>query len=178
MSRIGRKPIPVPKGVTIAVAKEAVQIKGPRGQLRQALPPGVIFQMDGEELKASLVGDPAENRKYYGLARTLVANAVKGVADGFKRELDIVGVGYRAEVKGRQVVFALGYSHPVVFDIPTGIDVVVDKQTHITVTGVDKQLVGQVAANMRSLRKPDPYKQKGVRYTGEVLKKKQGKTGA
>ena len=103
---------------------------------------------------------------------------MQGVAEGFKRELDIVGVGYRAEVKGRQVVFALGYSHPVVFDLPAGIDVAVEKQTHVTVTGVNKQLVGQVAADMRSLRKPDPYKQKGVRYTGEVLKKKQGKTGA
>jgi len=103
---------------------------------------------------------------------------VQGVAEGFKRELDIVGVGYRAEVKGRQVVFALGYSHPIVLDIPPAIDIVVDKQTHVTVTGVDKQLVGQVAANIRAMRKPDPYKQKGVRYTGEVLKKKQGKTGA
>ena len=110
--------------------------------------------------------------------RTLVANAVQGVSEGFKRELDIVGVGYRAEVKGRHVHFALGYSHPVVFPLPQGIDVAIEKQTHVTVTGIDKQLVGQVAANMRSLRKPDPYKQKGVRYTGEVLKKKAGKAGA
>jgi len=107
-----------------------------------------------------------------------VANAVLGVTEGYKRELDIVGVGYRAEVKGKQVIFALGYSHAVVFDIPTGIDIAIEKQTHITVTGVDRQLVGQVAANIRRLRKPDPYKQKGVRYTGEVLKKKAGKTGA
>ena len=115
---------------------------------------------------------------FHGLARTLIANAVAGVTEGYKRELDIVGVGYRAEVKGKQIVFALGYSHPVVYDIPATIDVVIDKQTHITVTGVDRQLVGQVAANIRRLRKPDPYKQKGVRYTGEVLKKKAGKTGA
>jgi large subunit ribosomal protein L6 len=107
-----------------------------------------------------------------------VANAVTGVTDGFKKELDIVGVGYRAELKGKDVHFALGYSHPVVFPIPAGIDVTVDKNTHITVTGADRQMVGQVAANMRRLRKPDPYKQKGVRYTGEVLKKKVGKTGA
>ena len=107
-----------------------------------------------------------------------MANAVTGVTDGYKRELDIVGVGYRAEVKGKQVVFALGYSHPVVFDIPTGIDITIEKQTHITVTGVDRQLVGQMAANIRRFREPDPYKQKGVRYTGEVLKKKAGKTGA
>jgi large subunit ribosomal protein L6 len=129
-------------------------------------------------VKAALARDDGELRKFHGLARTLVANAVHGVAEGFKRELDIVGVGYRAEVKGRQVVFALGYSHPIVLDIPPAIDITVDKQTHVTVTGVDKQLVGQVAANIRAMRKPDPYKQKGVRYTGEVLKKKQGKTGA
>ena len=178
MSRIGKKPIAIPKGVTVAVGKEAVDVKGPKGQLSQPLPPGVAFEVANGEVRATLVGDPMEHRKYYGLARTLVANAVQGVAEGFKRELDIVGVGYRAEVKGRQVVFALGYSHPVVFDLPPGIDVAVEKQTHVTVTGVNKQLVGQVAADMRSLRKPDPYKQKGVRYTGEVLKKKQGKTGA
>ena len=116
--------------------------------------------------------------KFHGLARSLVANAVLGVTEGFKKELDIVGIGYRAELKGKQVVFALGYSHPIVFDIPNGIDIAIEKQTHITVTGVDRQLVGQVAANIRRMRKPDPYKQKGVRYTGEVLKKKVGKTGA
>ena len=121
--------------------------------------------------------DPAL-AKFHGLARSLVANAVTGVTDGYKRELDIVGVGYRAEVKGKQVVFALGYSHPIVFDIPPGIEIAIEKQTHITVTGVDRQLVGQVAANIRRFREPDPYKQKGVRYTGEVLKKKAGKTGA
>ena len=122
--------------------------------------------------------DDKELGKFHGLARSLVANAVLGVTEGFKKELDIVGVGYRAEVKGRQVHFALGYSHPVVFDMPQGVDVVVDKLTHVTVTGVDRQKVGQAAANIRQLRKPDPYKQKGVRYTGEVLKKKAGKTGA
>jgi len=178
MSRIGKRPIPLPKGVTATVSAEAVDVKGPKGQLRQALPPGVSVALEDGHLAAKLVGDALLHRKYHGLARTLVANAVQGVAEGFRRELDIVGVGYRAEVKGRQVVFALGYSHPVVFDIPAGIDIAIDKQTHVTVTGVDKQLVGQVAANIRSLRKPDPYKQKGVRYTGEVLKKKQGKTGA
>jgi large subunit ribosomal protein L6 len=178
MSRIGKKPIPIPKGVTVSVGSEAVDVKGPKGQLSQPLPPGVRFEVVDGEVRATLQDDADANRKFYGLARTLVANAVQGVAEGFKRELDIVGVGYRAEVKGRQVVFALGYSHPVVFDLPAGIDVAVDKQTHVTVTGVNKQLVGQVAADMRSLRKPDPYKQKGVRYTGEVLKKKQGKTGA
>jgi large subunit ribosomal protein L6 len=178
MSRIGKKPIPLPKGVTAKISGDAVEVKGPKGTLRQPLPPGIVFAQDQDALVASLAREEGELRKFHGLARSLVANAVTGVTDGFKKELDIVGVGYRAELKGKQVVFALGYSHPVVFDIPTGIDIAVDKQTHITVTGVDRQLVGQVAANIRRMRKPDPYKQKGVRYTGEVLKKKVGKTGA
>ena len=178
MSRIGKKPIPVPKGVTVTVHPDAVEVKGPKGTLKQRVPPGVKFELNGAELVAAPErSDPALG-KFHGLARTLVANAVDGVTKGFTRELDIVGVGYRAEVKGKQVVFALGYSHPVVFDVPTGIDIAVDKQTHVTVTGIDRQLVGQVAADIRRMRKPDPYKQKGVRYTGEVLKKKVGKTGA
>ena len=178
MSRIGKKPIPIPQGVTVKVAPDAIEVKGPKGQMRQALPPGIVFAQDNGSLVASLAREDGELRKFHGLARSLVANAVAGVTDGFKKELDIVGVGYRAELKGKQVIFALGYSHPVIFDIPNGIDIAVDKQTHITVTGVDRQLVGQVAANIRRMRKPDPYKQKGVRYTGEVLKKKVGKTGA
>jgi len=137
-----------------------------------------VFAQDNGTIVAKTESDEPGLGKFHGLARSLVANAVAGVTDGFKKELDIVGIGYRAELKGRQVVFALGYSHPIVFDIPNGIDITIDKQTHITVTGVDRQLVGQVAANIRRMRKPDPYKQKGVRYMGEVLKKKVGKTGA
>ena len=178
MSRIGKKPIAVPKGVTVTVQPEAVEIKGPKGKLRQAHPSGINFELSDGHLVAKTATEDPLLGKLHGLSRSLVANAVTGVTEGFKRELDIVGVGYRAELKGKQVVFALGYSHAVVFDIPAGIDVVIDKQTHITVTGVDRQLVGQVAANIRRLREPDPYKQKGVRYTGEVLKKKAGKTGA
>lgn len=178
MSRIGNKPIPVPKGVTIKVADDQVEVKGPKGSLTQPLPPGVKFRLDGDALLAETVRPDKMLAKFHGLARSLVANAVTGVTEGFKKELDIVGVGYRAELKGKQVVFALGYSHPIVFDIPAGIDIAIDKQTHVTVTGIDRQLVGQVAANIRRMRKPDPYKQKGVRYTGEVLKKKVGKTGA
>ena len=178
MSRIGKKPIAIPKGVTVKVAADAVEVQGPKGKLRQGIPPGVAFVQDAGTLIAKLEREDAQLKKFHGLARSLVANAVVGVTEGFKKELDIVGVGYRAELKGKQVHFALGYSHPVVFDIPNGIEVAVDKQTHIVVTGPDRQLVGQVAANMRRLRKPDPYKQKGVRYTGEVLKKKVGKTGA
>jgi large subunit ribosomal protein L6 len=178
MSRIGKKPITVPKGVTAKVVDGAVELQGPKGQLRQIHPAGINFELVDGHLVATRATDDPQLGKFHGLARSLVANAVTGVTDGFKRELDIVGVGYRAELKGKQVIFALGYSHAVVFDIPAGIAVTIDKQTHITVTGVDRQLVGQVAANIRRLRKPDPYKQKGVRYTGEVLKKKAGKTGA
>src|SRR5687768_10101787 len=178
MSRIGKKIIPIPKGVKIDVHPGAVDVQGPKGKLRQALPEGIGFEVNGDQLQARTLREDPELGKFHGLARSLVANAVLGVTEGFKKELDIVGVGYRAEVKGRQVHFALGYSHPVVFDMPVGVDVVVDKLTHVTVTGVDRQKVGQAAANIRSLRKPDPYKQKGVRYTGEVLKKKAGKTGA
>ena len=178
MSRIGKKPIVIPKGVTVTVLDGAVEVQGPKGKLRQVHPAGVTFELADGHLLAKLATDDPGLGKFHGLARSLIANAVAGVTDGFKRELDIVGVGYRAEVKGKQVIFALGYSHAAVFDIPVGIDVAIDKQTHITVTGVDRQLVGQVTANIRRLRKPDPYKQKGVRYTGEVLKKKAGKTGA
>ena len=178
MSRIGKKPIVVPKGVTVKIGPDALDIQGPKGKLTQRIPPGVSFELVEGQLRAKTLREDAELGKFHGLARSLVANGVLGVTEGFKRELDIVGVGYRAEVRGKQVVFALGYSHPVVFDVPAGIDIAIDKQTHLTVTGVDRQLVGQVAANIRRLRKPDPYKQKGVRYTGEVLKKKTGKTGA
>jgi len=178
MSRIGKKPIVLPKGVTAKVNDDAVEVQGPKGKLRQPIPPGVKFAQEDGSLVASMVRADNELKKFYGLARSLVNNAVTGVTEGFKKELDIVGIGYRAELKGKQVQFALGYSHPILFNIPNGIDIAVEKQTHITVTGVDRQLVGQVAANIRRLRKPDPYKQKGVRYTGEVLKKKVGKTGA
>jgi len=178
MSRIGKKPIPIPKGVTVTIGEGAVEVQGPKGKLRQMVPPGVRFAQDDGALVATLEREEKELKKFHGLARSLVANAVTGVTEGFKKELDIVGIGYRAELKGKQVHFALGYSHPIVFDVPTGIDIAIDKQTHVVVTGVDRQLVGQVAADIRGLRKPDPYKQKGVRYTGEVLKKKVGKTGA
>ena len=178
MSRIGKKPIAIPKGVKVDVKPGTVEIQGPKGKLQQPLPPGIGFKVDGDQLTASTLREDPLLGKFHGLARSLVANAVRGVTEGFKKELDIVGVGYRAEVKGRQVIFALGYSHAVVFDIPQGIDITIEKQTHLSVTGVDRQLVGQVAAEIRRMRKPDPYKQKGVRYTGEVLKKKAGKTGA
>ncbi len=178
MSRIGKKPIAVPAGVTVTFAPGAVEVQGPKGKMRQFVPPGITFVQESGQILARTERDDAELGKFHGLARSLVANAVHGVTEGFKKELDIVGVGYRGEVKGQQAVFALGYSHPVVLDIPAGIAIVIDKMTHVTVSGVDRQLVGQVAANIRRMRKPDPYKQKGVRYTGEQLKKKAGKTGA
>jgi large subunit ribosomal protein L6 len=178
MSRIGKKPITLPKGVSVKMVQGRVEVQGPKGKVSQYIPPGITFSQDDGTLVAKTERDEPALGKFHGLARSLVANAVTGVTDGFKKELDIVGIGYRAELKGKQVVFALGYSHPIVFDIPNGIDITIDKQTHVTVTGVDRQLVGQVAANIRRMRKPDPYKQKGVRYMGEVLKKKVGKTGA
>ena len=179
MSRVGKQPIPIPNGVKVEVAPDAVEVQGPKGKLRQPLPPGVKFELDDGKLLARLINETEQSMsKYHGLARSLVANAVQGVTEGFKKELDIVGIGYRAEVSGSTVTFALGYSHPVILEIPKGIEVSVDKQTHITVRGVDRQQVGQVAADIRALRKPDPYKLKGVRYTGEVLRKKVGKTGA
>jgi len=178
MSRIGKKPIAIPKGVTIKADASGVDVKGPKGQMKQALPPGVTAMVEDGNVVTKKDSEDPQLDKFHGLARSLVNNAVLGVTEGWKRELDIVGVGYRAELKGQQIHLALGYSHPVVYDVPKGIEVAIEKQTHITVTGVDRQLVGQVAANLRRLRKPDPYQQKGVRYTGEVLKKKAGKTGA
>jgi large subunit ribosomal protein L6 len=178
MSRIGKKPIAIPKGVTIKADANGVEVKGPKGQLKQALPPGITAAIEDGNVVTKKASEDPELRKFHGLARSLVNNAVLGVTEGWKKELDIVGVGYRAEMKGQQIHLALGYSHPIVFDVPKGIDVAIEKQTHITVTGVDRQLVGQVAANLRRMREPDPYQQKGVRYTGEKLKKKAGKTGA
>jgi large subunit ribosomal protein L6 len=176
MSRIGRKPIPVPSGVKVALQSGKIDVQGPKGKLSVAVPQGITYEQKDGVLIATRATE--EHRALHGLARALVANAVHGVTSGFKKELDIVGVGYRAELKGKMVSFALGKSHPVEFHIPEGIQVAVDKQTHIIVSGADKRQVGQVVADMRALRPPDPYKQKGVRITGERLKKKAGKAGA
>ncbi len=176
MSRIGKKIIPVPSGVKVQISAAAVDVQGPKGKMSVKIPRGIRFEQKDGTLQA--LRDSDEQKALHGLARALVANAVTGVTTGFKKDLDIVGVGYRAEVKGKNVVFLLGYSHPIEFPIPEGIQVVVEKQTHMTVSGADRALVGQVSANMRALRPPDPYKQKGVRITGERLKKKAGKAGA
>ena len=176
MSRIGRMPIPIPSGVKAQLGEHAIDLQGPKGKVAVRLPGGIKFEMKDNTLFAVRQSD--EQAALHGLARALVANAVHGVAQGFQKDLEIVGTGYRAEVKGKNVVFSLGYSHPVEFPIPDGIQVTVEKQTRVAVIGADKGKVGQVAANMRALRPPDPYKQKGVRIVGERLKKKAGKAGA
>lgn len=176
MSRIGRKPIAVPSGVRIALPGGQVDVQGPKGKLTVPLPHGITFEQKDGVLTALRATE--DHRALHGLARALVANAVTGVTTGFRKEMDIVGVGYRAELKGKMVAFALGKSHPIEFPIPEGIQISVEKQTHLVVSGADKGQVGQVAADIRSLRPPDPYKQKGIRITGERLKKKAGKAGA
>jgi len=183
MSRIGRKPIAIPKGVKFKIDDGSVEVTGPKGTLEIDLPEGIKCRVDGEQLIAERESD--DRAAVHGLARALVQNAVTGVTEGFTRQLDIVGVGYKAERQKDRVVFNLGYSHQIEFPLPTGIDVKVERvnkpiqqyQTTLTITGIDRQQVGQVAADMRSLRRPDPYKGKGVRYADEVLKLKPGKTG-
>jgi large subunit ribosomal protein L6 len=178
MSRIGKKPIPLPSGVKYKVEGNTVLVEGPKGKVSAMIAEGISLKTADGHL---LVERESDSRAaVHGLTRALVFNAVQGVTQGWKKELDIVGIGYRAELKGKgTVVFTLGYSHPIEFPLPTGIEVTIDpKQTHLTVSGIDRQKVGQVAADMRSLRKPDPYKNKGVRYSDEKLKKKAGKTGA
>jgi len=175
MSRIGKKPIPLPSGVKIQIGDQ-LQVTGPKGTLTVPIPAGIqIVQAEG---RLDVKRDSDQQAALHGLTRALAANAVQGVSGGFTRELDIVGIGYRADVKGKVATFTLGYSHPIEFLLPDGVDLKIDKQTHLVLSGYDRQVLGQVAANIRALRKPDPYKNKGVRYTGEALRKKVGKTGA
>ncbi len=178
MSRIGKKPIALPSGVKYTVTGNTALVEGPKGKVTALIPAGISLITKDGQLMVERQND--SQAAFHGLARALVFNAVTGVTTGWTKDIDIVGIGYRAELKGKDmVVFTLGYSHPIEFPLPTGIAVTIDpKQTHLTVSGIDRQRVGQVAADMRSLRKPDPYKNKGVRYTGEKLKKKVGKTGA
>ncbi len=178
MSRIGKKPIPLPPGVKYTVQGNTVLVEGPKGKVSALIADGITL-----ETKDGVLNVIRESDKFaamHGLTRALVYNAVHGVTEGWKKELDIVGIGYRAELKGKgTVVFTLGYSHQIEVPLPSGIEVAIDpKQLHLVITGIDRQKVGQVAADMRSLRKPDPYKNKGVRYSDEKLKKKAGKTGA
>jgi large subunit ribosomal protein L6 len=178
MSRIGKKPIPLPQGVKIAVEGNVVSVQGPKGKLETRIPQGVSVEQKDGTLVAVRQND--SQAAIHGLSRALLNNAVTGVTTGWTKDLEIVGIGYKAELKGKAtVVFNLGYSHPIEVPIPSGIAVTVDpKNTKLSVSGIDRQKVGQVAAEMRGLRPPDPYKQKGVRYAGEKLKKKVGKTGA
>jgi len=175
MSRVGNKPIPLPKGVKIAIGNQ-LDVEGPKGKLSVPIPEGIRVEQKDSTLQ--LLRESDRFAALHGLTRALAANAVQGVSTGFTREMDIVGTGYRADVKGQVATFTLGYSHPIEFILPKGVDLKVDKQTHLILSGHDRQMVGQIAAQIRALRPPDPYKQKGVRYTGEVLRKKAGKTGA
>ncbi len=176
MSRIGKKAIPLPTGVEVRKDGNAVLVKGPKGTLMTQLVEGIDVKVDGNVVSFTRKDEEKRTRAFHGLVRALVANNVLGVTIGFKKELDIVGVGYRAEVKGKEVVFQLGYSHPVRFAIPKGIDIAVDAKTgHITINGIDKQQVGQTAAEIRALRQPDPYKGKGIKYADEVIRRKAGK---
>ena len=173
MSRVGKKPIPLPKGVKLNIAATILKVEGPKGKLEVPVPGGITLEEKDNELRVIRDGD--QYAALHGLTRALASNAITGVSTGFTRELDVVGIGYRCDVKARVATFTLGYSHSIEFYLPAGVDMKVDKQTHITLTGYDKQVLGQIAANMRALRPPDPYKNKGVRFTGEVLRKKVGK---
>jgi large subunit ribosomal protein L6 len=175
MSRIGRKPVPVPAGVDITVEPGRVSVKGPRGQLEQMVSQDMSIALDGDTLTVTRPTDRGPHRALHGLTRTLVANMVEGVTNGFEKRLEIQGVGYRAALKGSSIEFALGYSHPITVDPPSGIEFEVPAPTQVVVRGIDKQAVGQVAAEIRRLRPPEPYKGKGIRYQGEVVLRKVGK---
>lgn len=178
MSRIGRAPVSIPSGVDVQIKKDEVQVKGPKGQLSVPVSPRLSVEMDGGELSVSRPSDQRNDRAQHGLARSLIQNAVQGVTEGFSRNLEIRGVGYRCQMKGQDLELALGYSHPVVITPPEGIKIEAPEQTRITVSGIDKQLVGQVAANIRAVRPPDSYHGKGVRYEGEQVRLKAGKAAA
>ncbi len=175
MSRIGKAPIPIPQGVEIKRAKSTVEIKGPKGILSHTIPEGISLQVTDGEIHVNRKGDAKRVRSLHGLSRTLIANMVTGVTEGFEKGLEIEGIGYRANLEGKNLQLSLGYSHPVIYPIPEDIEVVIEKQNRITVKGIDKQKVGQVAAEIRSFRKPEPYKGKGIRYVGEQVRRKAGK---
>ena len=177
MSRIGKKPIELPKGVKLEVKDGMVSVEGPKGRLGRPLLEGLEVEITDAQAQVKRNREDKRTRSYHGLMRTLVANMVDGVSKGFEKKLEIVGIGYRSELKGNSLTFYLGYSHPIEFPLPPGISAEVEKQTQVTIKGIDKELVGQISAKIRDLRKPDPYKGKGVKYANEVLRKKAGKTG-
>lgn len=178
MSRVGRKPIPIPKGVTVAVEGQAVRVEGPKGKLSRVVPAALTVSLQDSWLLVQRSSDHRTVRALHGLTRALLANMVQGVTEGFEKKLEIVGIGYRAQLQGKALQLALGYSHPVIFPLPEGIQAEMDKQTSVTIRGADKELVGQTAAKLRALRKPDPYKGKGIRYVGEMIRRKVGKKAA
>jgi large subunit ribosomal protein L6 len=177
MSRVGRKVLPLPKGVTVNSSAAGVVVKGPKGELKRDLPAGVSIKVTGQELQVERKDDSRQNRAKHGMIRALVANMVKGVSEGFERKLEINGVGYRADVAGQKLNMALGFSHPVVFELPKGISAKVDKNI-VILMGIDKDALGVTAAKIRDIRPPEPYKGKGIKYLEEVIRRKVGKTGA
>ncbi len=178
MSRIGKKPVDIPSGVDVKLLESTIKVKGPKGELSWSFPQGTSVSVKDDKVFVERADDLKKTRALHGLTRSLISNMVQGVTQGYQRVLDITGVGYRAQVQGNKITFSLGYSHPVEFNLPQGISAAIDpKQTQITLTGIDKQKIGQIAANLRSLRSPDAYKGKGVRYSGERMKLKVGKTG-
>ena len=177
MSRVGKAPVAVPSGVTININGQSVEVKGPKGTLNQDIPAPITVAQEGEELVVSRPDDHRKNRSLHGLSRSLVFNMIEGVTKGYTINMEIFGVGYRVQLKGKNLEFALGYSHPVLIEAPEGITFAVDGNTKFSIAGIDKQQVGQIAANIRRLRKDDPYKGKGIRYEGEQVRRKVGKTG-
>jgi len=178
VSRIGKMPVAIPKGVEVNRDGNVLRVKGPKGELSNRIPPGLTVSIDGGEIRIARAGDQPRERAFHGLLRSLVANSVQGVTKGFSKDLEIVGVGYKAEVRGKAIVFSIGYSHPVNFPIPEGIAVALDaKAGKLSISGADRQQVGQTAAEIRKLRIPDPYKAKGIKYANEVIRRKVGKAG-
>ncbi len=177
MSRIGKQPVPVPKGVTVTIDGQKVTVKGAKGELSRELPAEIAFVQEGEEIVVTRRNESRNARQRHGLVRSLIANMVEGVSNGYQKKLEIQGVGYRASLQGQKLVMALGYSHPVEFDPPEGIQFAVEGNTNVTVTGIDKEIVGNTAARVRAARPPEPYKGKGVRYAGEQVRRKAGKAG-
>ncbi|MBM4440192.1 MAG: 50S ribosomal protein L6 [Candidatus Rokubacteria bacterium] len=175
MSRIGRKPIPIPDGVKVSIDGNVVRAEGPKGKLAQPLSTGMTAKVDGKVMTIERLDDSRTQRSLHGLTRSLVANMVNGVKDGYERKLEIVGIGYRAQMQGKNIQLALGYSHPVIFALPEGVTAEIEKQVSLTLKGADKALLGETAAKLRALRKPDPYKGKGIKYADEVIRRKVGK---
>lgn len=178
MSRVGKMPIAVPKGVQVKISENMIEVSGPKGKLSHNLFNGITMKIEDDLVIIKRASDQKIHKSLHGLTRTLVANMVVGVTDGFTKELEINGVGYRAQLQGRNLVFSLGFSHPINFPLPEGIEVEIDKQTKLSVKGIDKNLVGETAAKIRGLKKPEPYKGKGIKYKDEHIRRKVGKTGA